>query len=420
MVQTGASSLASGGAPWGHAALGQPCQGGAAVAPPTAGIADCAAMPALPSLRLVLFYVAVFVVFGVLVPFWPLWLGARGLTAGELSLVLAVGQWAKAAANPLVGMAADHSGQPRLIMLMLSCATAASFLLCLWAHSFVALLLLSAAAAAFASALMPLGDNLALASAYSGKADYGRVRLWGSLTFVATLLIAGRILDGRSADTVLYLLIGGAALSFTACFGLPQGGAPIRRRFSPGWRALITPRLLVFLGAATLVQGSHSVLYIFGTLHWRAIGISDATIAVFWAEGTLAEVVLFFWGAALLRRIGPLGLIALGGGAGLVRWTVTAFATTVPLIALAQLLHAFSFGATHLGAMHHLARTVPDEQAATGQALYSAVVGSIGPGLIMLPMGPLYAAAGGLAYLAMAAIAIAGAALALRLSATKF
>lgn len=376
-------------------------------------------MPAVPSLRLVLFYIAVFVVFGVLVPFWPLWLGARGLSAAELSLVLAVGQWVKAAANPLVGMAADRSGRPRLIMLMLSCATAATFLLGLWAHGFAALLLLSAAAVTFVSALMPLGDNLTLASAYAGKVDYGRVRLWGSLTFVATLLVTGRILEGRDADTVLYLLIGGAALTFAACFGLPSGHAA-RRPLSPGWQALITPRLLVFLGVATLVQGSHSVLYIFGTLHWRAVGISDATIAVFWAEGTLAEVVLFFWGAPLLRRIGPLGLIALGGGAGLVRWTVTAFATAIPLIALAQLLHAFTFGAAHLGAMHHLARTVPDEQAATGQALYGAVVGSIGPGLIMLPMGPLYAAVGGLAYLAMAAIAVAGAAVSLRLSATKF
>ena len=376
-------------------------------------------MSAVPSLRLIQFYIAIFAVFGVLVPFWPLWLGARGLSAAELSLVLAVGQWVKAAANPLVGMAADRSGQSRVIMLMLSCATAATFLLCLWAHSFVALLLLSAAAVTLVSAIMPLGDNLALASAYAGKADYGRVRLWGSLTFVVTLLVAGRVLDGRNADTVLYLLIAGAALTFAACFGLPAGGAPARRGFAPGWRTLITPRLLVFLAAATLVQGSHSVLYIFGTLHWRAVGISDTTIAVFWAEGTLAEVVLFFWGAPLLRRIGPLGLIALGGGAGLVRWTMTAFATTVLLIALAQLLHAFSFGAAHLGAMHHLARTVPDEQAATGQALYSAVVGSIGPGLIMLPMGPLYAAMGGLAYLAMAAIAVAGAAVALRLSATR-
>ena len=178
--------------------------------------------------------------------------------------------------------------------------------------------------------------------------------------------------------------------------------------------------MLVFLAAATLVQGSHSVLYIFGTLHWRAIGISDGTIAVFWAEGTLAEVVLFFLGAPLLRRIGPLGLIALGGGAGLVRWTVTAFATAVPVIALVQLLHAFTFGAAHLGAMHHLARTVPEEQAATGQALYTAIVGSIGPGLIILPLGALYAAGGGLAYLAMAAIAVAGAAVSLWLSATKF
>ena len=386
---------------------------------PCAGIADCAAMPAVPSLRLVLFYIAIFVVFGVHIPFWPLWLGARGLSAEELSLLFATGQWVKAAASPLAGMAADRSGQPRLIMLMLSCATAAAFLFCLWAHSFVALLLLSAAIGAFLSALMPLGDNLTLASAYAGKVDYGRVRLWGSLAFVATLLIAGRVLDGRAPDTVLYLLIGGAALTFAACFVLPTGGA-VRRPLSSGWRALATPRMLVFFGAATLVQGSHSVLYIFGTLHWQAIGISDATIAVFWAEGTLAEVVLFFLGAPLLRRIGPLGLIALSGGAGLVRWTVTAFATAVPVIALVQLLHAFTFGAGHLGAMHYLARTVPDEQAATGQALYTAIVGSIGPGLIILPLGALYAAGGGLAYLAMAAIAVAGAIVSLRLSATKF
>lgn len=376
-------------------------------------------MPAVPSLRLVLFYIAIFVVFGVHIPFWPLWLGARGLSAEELGVLFAVGQWVKAAANPLVGVAADRSGQPRLVMLALGCASAATFLFCLWAHSFAALLLLSAAAGAFLSSLMPLADNLTLASAYAGKVDYGRVRLWGSLAFIATLLVAGRVLEGRAADTVLYLLIGGAALTFAACFALPAGNARASRASSSNWRALVTPRMLVFLAAATLVQGSHSVLYVFGTLHWRAVGISDTTIAVFWAEGTLAEVVLFFLGAPLLRRIGPLGLIALGGGAGLVRWTVTAFATAVPTIALVQLLHAFTFGAAHLGAMHHLARTVPDEQAATGQALYSAVVGSIGPGLIILLIGPLYASGGGLAYLAMAAVAVAGAGIALRLSAAK-
>jgi len=375
-------------------------------------------MPAT-SLRIALFYVAIFVVVGVQIPFWPLWLRARGLSAEEIALLFAVGQWTKAATNPLAGIAADRSGEPRLIMLMLSCATAAAFLLCLWAHGFAALLLLSAAAGAFVSALLPLGDNLALAGAYAGKLDYGRVRSLGSLSFIVTLLIAGNLLEGRAPDTVIYLLIGGGVLTFAACYALPGGIVPAHRAHPSQWRALATPRLLVFLGAATLVQGSHSVFYLFGTLHWRAVGISDATIAVFWAEGTLAEVALFFWGAPMLRRLGPLGLIALGGGAGLVRWTVTAFATTLPVIALMQLLHAFTFGAAHLGAMHHLARSVPPEQAATGQTLYAAVVGSLGSGAIMLLMGPLYASAGGGAYLAMAAIAGAGALVAMRLAATK-
>jgi len=71
-------------------------------------------MPATTSLRLALFYVAIFVVFGVQVPFWPLWLGARGLSAEELGVLFAVGQWVKAAANPLAGMAADPSGEAQL------------------------------------------------------------------------------------------------------------------------------------------------------------------------------------------------------------------------------------------------------------------------------------------------------------------
>src|SRR5260370_1314278 len=139
------------------------------------------------------------------------------------------------------GGAAERSGEPRRIMLMLSCATAATFLFCLWAQSFAALLLLSAAAGAFLSSLMPLGDNLALAGAYAGKLDYGRVRLWGSLAFIATLLIAGRVLEGRAADTLLYLLICGGTLTFAPCFALPAGSALARRTPSPAWRPPAPP-----------------------------------------------------------------------------------------------------------------------------------------------------------------------------------
>ena len=376
-------------------------------------------MPAVIPLRLALFYAAVFFLFGIQLPFWPVWLVARGLSATEIGTILAVGQWVRVATNPLAGIAADRSGDKRRIMLILSLGAIAGFALFLPVHGFGNLLVLNVATGACLSALLPLGDNFALAAAYAGRLDYGRVRIWGSLGFIAATLLTGRVLAASGVDVVLYLLIGASVFIGAACFALPSSANPSARPVGGGWRALATPRFLIFLAAAALIQGSHGVYYGFGTLYWQSLGLSDATIAALWAEGVLAEILLFFWGAPLVHRFSPLGLLALGGGAGFIRWTVTPFIAAPPLLALAQLLHALTFGAAHLGAMHYLARTIPMGRAATGQALYAATVGGIGAGFLLLLAGALYSAAGGMAYLAMAASAAVGGAAALLLSATK-
>ena len=62
--------------------------------------------------------------------------------------------------------------------------------------------------------------------------------------------------------------------------------------------------------------------------------------------------------------------------------------------------------ATHIGAVHFISRAVPETQSGTAQALYAAVTGGIVMGGTMLAAGPLYAAYGGRAYWAMAAVAV--------------
>jgi MFS transporter, PPP family, 3-phenylpropionic acid transporter len=381
-----------------------------------------AAMAAALPLRLALFYAAVFIVVGVRVPFWPPWLAARGLSAAEIGIVLGVTQWAGVAAAPMAGVAVDRGVDARRMMLLLSLAAAAGFLLCLPAAGFTELLLLSAATNAFFSALTPLADNVTLAAAYAGKLDYGRIRLCGSASFVVTVLLIGLLPAERPADLPLVLLIGASALTFLACLALPRGAPALRQARPASWRALTTPRFFVFLAAATLVQGSHTVFYGFGVLQWQSIGLDSLTISLLWDEGVVVEIMLFYWGAKLLRRCRPIDLLVLGGGAGLVRWTVMAFATSVPVLALAQLLHALTFAAAHLGAMHYLARSIPEEHGATGQTVYAAVVGGIGPGLMIWLAGGLYAATGARSYLAMAGLAAAGGLVALtlgRFSTTK-
>jgi PPP family 3-phenylpropionic acid transporter len=362
------------------------------------------------SFRLSLFYAAYFLAAGVQLPFWPVWLAGRGMDAAEIGALTALSQWVKVGSTPALGWLADRArGRPRF-MVLLGALAAAGYLLCVPAHGFAAILLPSLLAAAAAAALLPLADATTLALA-SGGVDYGRVRLWGTIAFIAATVIGGRVLTGRSSELVLTLLIAMSVLIALACAVLPRGAHRVAAARAP-WRMLLQRRHAVFVASALLIQSSHAVYYAFGTLYWQRVGLPDFTIALLWAEGAVAEVALFYAGARVLRRISPGMLMAVGGAGAFGRWTAPAFVTSVPALALLQPLHALSFAATHLGAMHWIARTAPPEAAATAQSLYNALVGGLGFGLASLAAGALYGAYGGKAYLAMAAMAGVGALLA--------
>ena len=103
-------------------------------------------------------------------------------------------------------------------------------------------------------------------------------------------------------------------------------------------------------------------------------------IGVLWAEGVVAEILLFWQGSRLLTRVGPLGLMMAGAAAGIVRWGLMGLAPgLLPAFAL-QLLHALTFGATHFGAMNYPVAHRPPGAAASAQALYSGASAGIGSG----------------------------------------
>src|SRR4051812_50020230 len=61
-------------------------------------------------LRLSLFYAAYFLVIGIQLPFWPLWLENRGLTAAEIGMVLSVALWVRIVTIPVAGGAVGRTG----------------------------------------------------------------------------------------------------------------------------------------------------------------------------------------------------------------------------------------------------------------------------------------------------------------------
>jgi PPP family 3-phenylpropionic acid transporter len=92
----------------------------------------------------------------------------------------------------------------------------------------------------------------------------------------------------------------------------------------------------------------------------------------------------------------------------MLRWTLTAldppFAALLPL----QLLHALTYAASHLGAMHWLASQDPEGQQGTAQALLNTFTAGIAMSGAILLAGALYSDFGGASYLSMAVLAAVG------------
>ena len=367
------------------------------------------------SFRLSAYYAATFLTVGIKSPFWPVWLAGRGLGAREIATLFAAAIWLNVAATPAIGALADRLGRRRAVMVAL-CWVAILGYAGLWnAHGFWPLLALTVIAATAQSAQMPLGDSITLAAVRRDCIDYGRVRVWGSVSFIVAAMASGVVLSHSPAastdsNAILALVLIASAVLLAACIAIPaaqpEHAGPTRwaalgilARDSGFWR---------FVAIAAALQASHQVYYGFGTLYWRTLGFSDAVVGVLWAEGVVAEILLFWQGTWLLARLGPLGLMMLGGGAGIVRWGLMGLVPTLAAAFVLQLLHALTFGATHLGVMNHLSRTVPPGAAASAQALYSGASSGIGSGIVMLGAGSLYAAFGGRAYLFMTALSAIG------------
>lgn len=370
------------------------------------------------ALRLALFYAGIFSAVGIHLPFWPVWLQSRGLDAGEIGVLLAATFFTKIVTNPLVGHLVDRRGDRRRPMVALALGGVLSFMLYAVVDGFWGILAVTIIAGSFFAAMMPVGENLTMMVAMRDRLDYGRIRLWGSLSFIGAAALGGWLLAHGPPDLVLWLITLGLALTLAACLGVPD----IRTSHAGGGRPpplsvlLANPLFLLFLLGTSLNQAAHMIYYGFATLHWQAAGLPSWVVGLLWAEGVVAEIVLFAFSGRVVAWLGPGRLLMLAGIAGVIRWTALSLTTDALALAAVQWLHAGTFGCMHLGAMHFIQRAAPPGLSARAQALYSSVTLGIASGLFMLVTGSLYATLHGGAFLVMAGLAAgaAGAAAVLR------
>ncbi|MEQ1612344.1 MAG: MFS transporter [Hyphomicrobiaceae bacterium] len=356
------------------------------------------------------FFGALFLVYGAALPYLPVLLDARGLDAAEIGLVSAVPMILRLVLTPAIALHADRRGDHRAVVIALSVLALAAILMVAVARGFWPILLCVAAFQIALQSIMPLIETIAMAGVRRHGHDYGRMRLVGSVTFIFATFAGAWLIERRGSDVVALMLIAATASTLAMAILLPMSGGDVRGRprldRTTAMRLASQRPVVLFLIAAGAVQAAHAVFYGFGVLHWRSAGIASGWIGALWSIGVLAEIVLFWWAAAVLRRIAAVDLIWIGAAAAVLRWTIMAFDPPLSLLVPLQLLHGLTYGASHLGAMHYIKGFVPEAQAGAAQALYSTATAGIGMGGAMILAGIAYREFAGLGYLAMATLAL--------------
>lgn len=362
-----------------------------------------------PKLGLALLYSALFAGIGVNIPFLPLWLQDRGLTAAEIGIVVGAPLLARMISSPAAGEAADRTGRPVRLLRFSAGLGVLFYLLVEVSHGFWPLLIAASLAAAVVAPAIPLTDSLAVAAFRAAQGAYGPVRAWGSVAFIGGTLLGGLAIGILPVSIVMWLIIAMQVLALTASFvcvaDLPR--APAEQSAPPPSRRLLHAPLLVAIAAAALTQASHAAYYAVGSIHWRALGLEGPTIGILWSVGVLAEIGLFWGSGRLSARVAPAHLLIVGSLAAVLRWVAMAADPSGPILVLLQALHALSFAATYLGMIRAVAAFAPPGLEARAQGV-SATVHAIAMAAAMAMAGQLHAVAGGRMYLAMGAIAALG------------
>ena len=275
---------------------------------------------------------------------------------------------------------------------------------CSLARDFWPLLLVSALTGASWAVILPLGEAVALGEAQRRNLNDGRIRLWGSIAFILAAVVIGERPEDAGPAIVLGSIAAGAAclLGAVCCRRKDEGARVPAFLIFAAWRARRVPAFVAAAGR----RGQRR----------RLLRLCDAALArrrawragdgLLWAEGVVAEVILF----AAAERCCPVWAELAADPAGILtkaRWALSALSTDLAALVAAQALHGASFGATHLAAMHYLCDYMPPEPHASAQGFY-AVIGTAPPFGLLTPLaGWLYGAGGGEAFWAMAALALA-------------
>lgn len=332
---------------------------------------------------------------GAFTPFAALYFRSLGLSGVQIGALTALPSLGMALFGPLWGAVSDSLAIHRRVLRV---ALVIAALVAFAASRVMGFGLLFALMSLLAFAVVPVApllDSYGVTVSERLGQSFGRLRVWGSLGFMVSVLIVGRVMGERVSSLVLGAYGACLGLTLLSVVGIPALAERHPRSLLGGLKAVTHNRpLLLLLLVSYLLSSGAAIMYIFLGIRLQEIGGSANIVGLAFALSAVSELPVVAFGGWLLDRLSASRLIGLALCVYTVRFAAFSTISEPEWMLPVQLLHGLSYGAFLMASVTLAHRLAGREHAATAQALLTAmsfgfgsITGSIAGGALLDRVG---------------------------------
>jgi len=354
-------------------------------------------------------YFIYFGVLGIFLPYFNLYcyhLGFSGLQIGILSALRSLTM----VLFPLIwGSLADRFQIRKPIYILCTFLSMSIWCLYLFFFDFWPMLLIAVLYGIFYAPIISFLEAVTMDVLDREKKSYGRIRAWGSISFIVVVLVLGKIIELYAVDIILILILAGSLMLAAVSIGIPATKPQSKKHLQPGADSLLQKRIIVFLLCAFLMLVSHGAYYAFFSIHLENLGYGSSFIGLAWALASTAEILVMVRSDKIFDRFTLENVLFFSFLVAAARWLILFLAGSTAVILVSQILHAVTYGTFHMASILYIDRLAPGQSKTLGQAVNNALTYGLGLMVGFFINGYVYGITGSYTLFLMSAlIAMAG------------
>jgi len=342
--------------------------------------------------RIAGFYFFYYAFVGMFAPYWSLYLKSIHFDAIEIAILVSIQPVMRMIAPNIWGWLADHTGKRLQVVQIAATLSAVCYLGVFATTSFWGMFLVLALMGFFWSASMPLVEATTLTYLGKHSARYGRIRSWGSIGFIVSVVGLGYAFDYIAIAWLLWagvicefgILIFARQIPPTEVLAHHTDSQPVKQ-------IVLQPRVLALFGSCFLMSVAHGAYYTFYSIYLVDHGYAKSAVGGLWALGVVCEIGVFFLMPWLVRRFGFTRILLVSFSSAVLRFMLIGWGVDFLLLLLiAQALHAATFGAYHAASVGLVHEFFQGRHQSKGQALFGSLTYGAGGMVGGLASGPIW------------------------------